>query len=172
MPTVLFVVAPEMFRDEEYAHPQEVLEGRGAVTVVASSTPGVARGRFGLEVPIDTVLTDVDSGEYDAVVYIGGAGSSVFFDDPVAHDLARAVLDSGRLLAAICIAPSTLAHAGLLRGVRATAYPSQKDDLSEHGALWSVGPVEIDGRIITANGPDAAAEFGGAIADALGLPPH
>jgi protease I len=159
-----------MFRDEEYAHPQEVLEGRGAVTVVASSRSGVARGRFGLEVPIDTVLTDVEPSEYDAVVYVGGAGSSIFFDDPVAHDLASATLDAGRLVGAICIAPTTLAHAGLLRGVTATAYPSQEDDLAAHGALWSAGPVEIDGRIITANGPDAATEFGDAIADALGLP--
>jgi len=52
---------------------------------------------------------------------------------------------------------------------RATAFPTQKKDLRDHGAIWSDGPVEVDGKIITANGPDAAYEFGLAISAALGL---
>ena len=74
-----------------------------------------------------------------------------------------------RLLAAICIAPTTLAHAGLLDGVRATAFPDREDDLRAHGAVWTGAPVTVDGRIITGNGPEAAADFGEAIAEALGV---
>ena len=94
----------------------------------------------------------------------------MFFDDAAAHELARAQLTGGRVLSAICIAPSTLAHAGLLEGVSATAFPSQEDDLREHGALWTGEPVTRDGLVITGNGPEAATEFGEAIGDALGLP--
>lgn len=169
MTRVLMVVAPQQFRDEEYEHPRDVLLSRGAQVTTASVEPGECIGRFGAKAHAELALADADPAEYDALVFVGGAGSAVYFDDAHAHALARAVAERGGVVAAICIAPSTLARAGLLGGRRATAYPTQRDDLVAHGAVWSDGPVEVDGRVITANGPDAATAFGEAIADALGL---
>jgi len=166
---VLMVIAQDQFRDEEYVRPKEVLERRGAVVTTASVAPGTCTGKLGLTAVADLALADVDHTSYDAVAFIGGGGSAMFFDDPIAHDLARAFLTTGRPVAAICIAPSTLARAGVLADRRATAFPSQEDDLRAHGALWTGAPIEVDGTVITANGPAAAADFGEAIADALGL---
>jgi protease I len=168
--TVLMLIAPEIFRDEEYAHPKEVLEERGADVVTASVAPGPARGKLGMLARAEIALTDADADDYDAVVFVGGAGAEVFFDDTAAHALAREMRVQGKLISAICIAPSILARAGLLQGHRATSFPSRKDDLIAHGAVYTGEPVEIDGSIITANGPEAAYEFGEALADALGLP--
>jgi protease I len=164
------IIAPEMFRDEEYAHPKAVLEARGAAVVTASTHPGPCRGKLGMTAEASLAVADADPADYDAVVFVGGGGAQVFFDDPAAHALARSAHDLGRIVAAICIAPSVLARAGLLEEVRVTAFPSQHDDLVAHGALWTGAPVEVSGPIITANGPDAAHDFGMAIADALGLP--
>ena len=166
---VLMIIAQDQFRDEEYARPKEVLERRGAVVTTASAAAGTCTGKLGLKAMADVALADVDDAGYDALAFIGGGGSAVFFDDATAHDLARAFLTSGRPVAAICIAPSTLARAGVLTDRRATAFPSQEDDLRAHGALWTGAPVEVDGTVITANGPAAAVEFGEAIAHALGL---
>lgn len=170
MPTALLVIAQDTFRDEEYARPKEVLERRGAHVVTASIKAGAAIGRFGLAATADVSLADVDPAEYDTAVFVGGGGAEAFFDDPAAHDLAREINRAGKPLAAICIAPSILARAGLLAGVRATAFESREADLREHGAIWTGAPVEIDGLIITAYGPQAAYEFGEAVADALHLP--
>ncbi len=87
-----------------------------------------------------------------------------------AHRLATRAANGSGLLSAICIAPSILAHAGLLSGVRATAFPSQEADLTAHGAVWTGASVEVDGRIVTGNGPEAAIEFGQTIGNLLGLP--
>jgi protease I len=114
-------------------------------------------------------VADAAKRPWDAVIFVGGGGAEVFFDDEAAHALARAQSGSQHTLAAICIAPSTLAHAGLLGGVRATAFPSQENDLESHGAIWTGAPVTIDGHIITGNGPQAATAFGEAVADALGI---
>ena len=170
MPTALLVIAQDTFRDEEYTHPKDVLERRGAHVVTASVEAGPAHGRFGLAATADVALIDVDASEYDSVVFVGGGGAEGFFDDPIAHDLAREVHRAGKPLAAICIAPSILARAGLLAGVRATAFESREADLRVHGAIWTGEPVEVDGSIITAYGPQAAYEFGEAVADALHLP--
>ncbi|MBE0476502.1 MAG: DJ-1/PfpI family protein [Coriobacteriia bacterium] len=170
MADVLMVIAPDQFRDEEYAVPKDILEERGARVVTGSVAPGPCRGKLGLMAMADVGLDEVDHADYDAVVFVGGAGSNVFFDDVVAHALVRAAHDSGRILGAICIAPSILAHAGILRGRRVTSFPSQREDLEAHGAVVTDAPVEVDGRIVTACGPEAAHDFGTALADALGLP--
>jgi len=167
---VLMVIAPEMFRDEEYAHPKAVLEARGAEVVTASRSVGPARGKLGMTAEATVALADARAADYDAVAFVGGPGAATYFDDPDAQALAQDTLAAGKVLGAICIAPSILARAGLLGGVRATAFPSQHDDLVAHGARWSDGPVEVDGAIVTANGPEAARDFGLTIADTLGLP--
>jgi len=167
---VLMVIAPDQFRDEEYAHPREILEGRGATITTASVAPGPCRGKLGMMARAQVALAEADPARYDAVVFVGGGGAQIYFDDADAHRIARTMHENGKIVAAICIAPSILARAGLLKDVHATAFSSQENDLREHGALWTGAPVQVDGAIVTGNGPAAARDFGMAIADLLGLP--
>ncbi len=170
MSAVLMVIAQEMFRDEEYEHPREVLERRGATVTVASTEPGLCKGRFGLTAIADIALRDAAPQDYDAVVFVGGAGASVFFDDPTAQALAVALYQTDKIVSAICVAPTILANAGLLKGKRATSFPSQEDILRGAGALYTGNPVQTEGRIVTGMGPESAYGFGEAVANALGLP--
>jgi len=169
MPDVLMVIAQTVFRDEEYAEPKRILENRGATVVTASVAPGQCIGKLGLRAHAEMSIADAVMRDWDAVLFVGGAGAAVFFDDSVAHDLARRAARGPSVLGAICIAPSTLAHAGLLTGVRATAFQSREDDLVSHGASWTGDSVTTDGRIVTANGPEAATEFGESVGDMLNL---
>ncbi len=159
MKSVLMVIAPSMFRDEEYAIPHRVLVDHGYRVVTASSRAGECLGKLGMVVDATLSIEKSLQSEWDCVVFVGGGGAQVFFDDPLAHELARRARGEHTVLAAICIAPSILARAGLLTGVRATAYPSQKDDLITHGAQWTGEEVTVDGRVVTANGPEAAFVF-------------
>ena len=170
MREVVMVIAPEVFRDEEYALPKAVLEARGAHVMTASTTPGTCVGKLGMHATAALSVDEAATRAWDAVVFVGGAGATVFFDDPAAHALARRAAASPGVLSAICIGPSVLAQADLLGGVKATAFASQEENLKAHGALWTGEPVTIDGRIVTANGPEAATEFGEAIGDLIGLP--
>lgn len=167
MATVVMVIAPRMFRDEEYDHPKQVFEQHGFDVTTASTQPGETVGKLGMVATAETSVADAAKRDWDAVVFVGGAGASVFFDDPDAHALARKVANAGGVVSAICIAPSTLAHAGLLDGVHATAFPSQEGDLRAHGAIWTGEPVSMDERIVTGNGPEAATAFGRAVASKI-----
>ncbi len=131
---VVMVIAPSVFRDEEYVEPKAVLEARGAEVTIASTRPGTCVGKLGLEASASVSVADARMQPWDAVVFVGGGGAEVFFDDPEAHALARDAVEREAVLGAICIAPSTLARAGLLRGRPATAFPSQQADLVAHGA--------------------------------------
>jgi protease I len=123
---------------------------------------------LGAQVQPTLLLANVQAADYDAVVFIGGTGAQQYFHDPVAHALAQETAKQGKLVAAICIAPATLANAGLLKGKKATCWKSEAETLKKGGATYTGQPVEADGKIITGSGPQAAKEFGLALAKALG----
>lgn len=166
---ILMVIAQEGFRDEELAVPKALFEERGYRVLVASKAKGEAKGMLGSRVEVDLALKDVDIGEYEAVVFVGGVGAQGYFQDPEALRLAREAHERGKVLGAICLAPGILARAGVLKGKRATVWPSEAKALAEAGATYTGRDVEVDGRIVTANGPHAARAFAEAILGLLRL---
>ena len=82
--------------------------------------------------------------------------------------LRKLILDfaaKGKPIAAICAAPMVLGKLGLLKGKKATCYPSFEQYLD--GAECVNEPVVRDGNIITGMGPGAAMEFALTIVDLL-----
>jgi len=167
MRKAVMIIAQENFRDEELLEPKKVLEEAGIDVKIASLSKQVARGMLGAKVIPDMTLQDIDVQEFDAIIFIGGSGSSIYWDDPSAHKIAQQALSSNKILAAICIAPVTLARAGLLKDKKATVWSSEAGRLKQGGAIYTAKDVEKDGNIITASGPDVASEFGNQIVKAL-----
>jgi len=163
---VVMIIASKNFRDEEYQEPRRALEDAGATVTVACSKLAASTGMLGATARPDILTSDVRTADYDAVIFVGGSGASEYFADPTAHAIAREAA-AGKVLGAICIAPSTLANAGVLSGKRATSWESEKGNLTERGATHTGKPVEVDGRIITADGPTSAAAFAEEIIAAL-----
>ena len=168
MAKILSVISPEEYQDIEYDDSKKALEKNGH-TVITSSTAPEAHGKYGGIQKTDVLLDDVNPEDYDAICFIGGPGCHDYFDDPVAHNLAKAFLNSNKLTTAICAAPSILANAGLLKGVNATCFSGQADNLKKRGANYIGSHVEQDSLIITADGPNSAKAFGEKIAEALAI---
>jgi protease I len=164
---VLFIIAPNDFRDEEYLYPREILEEEGVNARVASKSMDEACGMLGAVVEPDLLLSEVEVSEYDGIVFIGGIGARLYWNDEDALGICREAVDEGKILSAICIAPVILANAGVLEGVKATVWPSEKDRLVKRGAIYTGKKVEVDGKIITANGPNSARDFGKKILEIL-----
>ena len=163
----ILIIAPENFRDEELFDTKTALENAGIETKVVSKTTDTATGMLGGTIKPDMTIDDISVDELNALVLIGGSGSSVYFKDAKVQDIAKQAFAKGKIVAAICIAPSTLANAGILSGKKATCYSSEANNIKIKGAIYTGNPVEVDGNIITANGPGAASEFGKMIATAL-----
>lgn len=166
MSKVLSIIGPIGYQDKEYEDSKKALEAAGH-EVVTCSMSAEATGKFGGKATADVLLVNAKPDDYDAVVFIGGPGSHIYFDDERAQALAKAFLDSGKLTTAICAAPSILANAGLLEGVTCTCYHDQVDNLKEHGANVTGGGVEVDGLIITARDVHFATAFGERVAESL-----
>ena len=167
---VLMVIAPAKFRDEELFDTKTALESSGASVNIASKTTDVSVGMLGGKAKPNLALSSAKAADYDAVVFVGGGGAEVYFTDPVALALAKDALAQGKVVSAICIAPSILANAGLLSGKKATVFKGDKylGILKAKGANYTGRDVEVDGKIITADGPNSAKKFGQAIAKGMG----
>ncbi len=116
----------------------------------------------------DTTLEEALRDAYDMVVLPGGLpGADHLKADPRIAQLLRDMLDRDAFTAAICAAPKVLAHAGLLQGREATAYPGvlQAEDLPE--TRLSEQAVVRDGKLITSRGPGTAMDFALALIEAL-----
>lgn len=161
--SALLILAQHGYQDFEYATTRKQLESAKFLITVASFKAGVCTGGLDGKEKASIGLKDVNVVLYDVIAFIGGPGASSFFTDPEAHRIAREALQQGKILGAICITPVILARAGVLKGKRATVWDSggeQAAFLLDGGAQYTGENVTVDGKIVTANGPQAAEEFG------------
>jgi SagB-type dehydrogenase family enzyme len=163
----VLIVPPAQFADAEIANTQRIFTEAGVTPVVASSKIGVLQGAFGgivaSEITLDKVLVD----DYDAVIFIGGPGAADYFSNTVALKIVREASDKKKVIAAIGSAPMILANAGILRGIRATGLPQQREQMKKAGAQYTGSAVERDGLVITANDSSVAVQFARAIVTVL-----
>ena len=163
----VLIVASENFRDEELFETKRALDAVGVDTVIASTRLGMIRGALGNIAEASILVGQIRVDDYGAIVFVGGPGAVEYFTNPFALNIAREAVRKRKVLAAISVAPTILANAGVLTGIRATSFLSERGRLIQAGAVYTGIPVEQDRLIITATGPVASIQFGRAIADAL-----
>ena len=161
------IVASQNFREEELFETKRALDAAGVQTVIASTRIGILRGMLGRITEANILVGQLRVEDYDAIIFIGGPGVVEYVANPAALNLAREAVRQRKILAAIDTAPAILANAGVLTGVRATSFLSERNRLIQAGAVYTGIPVEQDRLIITSSGPAASIQFGRAVADAL-----
>lgn len=164
---VLMIIAPKDFRDEEFFKPRVALQATGAKIEVASKNIDEATGMLGGKAKIDLDISKVSVEDYDGVVFVGGTGATSYFNDAVVLKIAKEAVEKEKVVGAICIAPSILANAGVLKRKKVTSFSSEADNLKSKGASYTGEAVTADGKIITASGPEAAEEFGNKLVEVL-----
>jgi len=84
---------------------------------------------------------------------------ATIYADETLSGLAKAFYHSGKNVSAISTGPAILAKSGILSGKIATGWEKTRGDIERSGAEFTGKPVTVDGHIITANAPEAAALF-------------
>lgn len=110
----------------------------------------------------DLLFEEADFDGYDALTIPGGMPGT---NNLAAHagvcEQLKAANAAGRLIGAICAAPTVFGRLGLLEGKKAICYPGMEDQLT--GAVVTMEPAVVDGNIITSRGMGTAIDFGLAI---------
>ena len=121
-----------------------------------------------LTVITDTTIREADLGAFDMLILPGGMPGTANLEACVPlQEALKAFSAAGKEVAAICAAPTILAHMGLLAGRKATCYPSLREDLIAGGAQALEDSVVTDGSFITSRGVGTAIDFALAIITAL-----
>ncbi|MBF0483462.1 MAG: DJ-1/PfpI family protein [Candidatus Omnitrophica bacterium] len=156
----IIMIIPDMnFQEDELFIPEAYFKKRGANVTLASSKIGEHTGMAGKTVTTETLYLDIDPVNYDAVIFIGGTGSVQYWDDLIAHSIVKNTVGKKKILGAICLAPMTLANAGVLKDKNATIWSDAKDQFIQKGAKYQGEGVFVDGNIVTASGPKYAEQF-------------
>lgn len=142
------------------ATPAEVKSRGSTEPDLAGDGGNLVTGSHGIGVQADARLADLDAAAFDMIALPGGMpGAAHLKDDARLIAMLREASARGAYVAAICAAPSVLAHAGLLDGRIATSFPGFLDAQSAPGVQLSTAPVVVDGRIVTSRGPGTAIDF-------------
>ncbi|GAB4569396.1 MAG: hypothetical protein Kow0047_22630 [Anaerolineae bacterium] len=162
---ILVVLPPRDFDENEFFTLKRLCEGRGHKVFVASIAMDKVESNHGFSIPVDVRLHQVKTYEYDAVVFLGGEGARVYFDDPQARKLASDV--KYKTLGATGNAPVLLSQAGILSKKKVTGDYQYVDWIVRGGAAYTGRPLEIDDKLITAQGPQLAEPFANALLKAI-----
>jgi len=171
MKKILLIIAFEGFQPVEYSEPKRVLESGGVEVVTASNKKGKAISAYtNLEVNIDLSLDEIVVEDYDGLFLIGGPFAMGNLDSEEVYKIMSDVKENGLLWGAICISPRILANANLLKDKKVTGWNGDEDlqeILEGVGAKYIEKGVVVDGKLITADGPSSAEEFGEKILENL-----
>ena len=106
----------------------------------------------------DALAAEVDYDTLDGIVLPGGMpGTLNLQEDETVNKVIRQFATEGRLVCAICAAPSVLGAADVLEGKWATCHPGFEEKLT--GAKVEEKEVVVDGNVITSRGMGTAIPF-------------
>ncbi len=162
MKRILFIIAPSNFRDEELDQPKAMLEDAGFICDVASTTTDPVQGMLGMLVKPDFLVEKVTVDNYAAVVVVGGSGSPALSKNSKVLEIVKTATEKNKVIGAICFGALTPARSGILKGRKGTGWkhPDTLQAFKENGATYIDEGVVVDGKIVTAQGPAVAKQFG------------
>lgn len=136
------------------------------VKIVAVGEETLVKGAHNIGIMADEGFNYDSLLAFDAIVLPGGMpGTENLYNFAPLKNLINRFNDEGKVIAAICAAPSVFGRMGLLNGKKACCYPGFEGYLK--GAVVETGSVSRDGNVITSRGVGTAIDFAAEIIKSL-----
>ena len=160
------VLLAEGFEEVEAVAVIDVLRRAQIETIVVGLSKEPVPSARNVRIIPDVSIDEVKAEELDMVILPGGLGGvEKLKQDKRVENLVKGMREKGKMIGAICAAPTALAKFGLLEGKKATVYPSLKEDIKP--AQYVDEKVVEDDKVITSQGPGTALLFGLSIVEKL-----
>ncbi|MFJ6565800.1 DJ-1/PfpI family protein [Streptomyces sp. NPDC091292] len=99
--------------------------------------------------PADLAFSEVDPGQYVALVIPGGRAPEYLRGDAELRKILKSFFDADKPVAQICHGPLLTAAIDTLRGRRVTAYPALEPDMEQAGAEFQDTEAVVDGVLVS-----------------------
>lgn len=167
--TIAILVADEV-EDLEYFVPLMRLQEEGATVLTAALELKPMRGKHGVPIVPDTLISRLTASDLAGLVIPGGWAPDKLRRHTVVTELTRNLYAAGKPIGIICHGGLVAISAGIVKGHRATGSVGIKDDLINAGATWVDEPAFRDrnlvwGRVV-ADIPAFCRELVGALKEA------
>jgi len=164
---MVYILLGEGFEEAEALVPADLLR-RGGVPVKLVGLEGeYVTGSHAITVQADCVLEEVETEGMTMLVLPGGMGGVESIQmNLFALALVQKAYEQGAYVAAICAAPTILAHIGLLDRRQAVCYPGMEDQMGS-AVVRRGSRVVVDGHLITGEAAGSAFDFGLKLLEAL-----
>ncbi|MBQ7875482.1 MAG: DJ-1/PfpI family protein [Oscillospiraceae bacterium] len=162
---MVYIFLANGFEEMEAVIPFDLMKRAG----IAVKTVGIGgksvKGAHGLSVTADMAENEVSFDDAEAIVLPGGMpGASNLKNSETVNNAITFALHNDIVIGAICASPGVvLSGTGALNGKKYTCFPG----FEVNEGNYTAAKTEADGKLITANGPEAAADFANALISVL-----
>ena len=145
--TYAILVADEV-EDLEYFVPLMRLQEEGAVVLTAAMELKPLKGKNGVPIVPDTLISALKAAELSGVVVPGGWAPDKLRRHAVVTELVRNLNAAGKPIGIICHGGLVAISAGIVKERRATGSVGIRDDLINAGATWVDQAAFRDGNLV------------------------
>lgn len=156
---MVLVFLAEGFEEIEAVASIDILRRAEIEVTIASLGGRLVRGAHGITIAADTEAASLSADtDFEAVLLPGGMPGTLNLEkSDIVRQFIKSAESRGKIIAAICAAPSILGRMGILDNAKATVFPGFEHNLPRFDADEYV--VNHENKIITAKGAGAAADF-------------
>ncbi len=166
MPKKALIILAPGFEELEAVAVIDILRRAGIDIKIAGLQQEAVPSARDVKIVPDVILNQVKDEDFDLVVLPGGIDSTeTLASNHEVVSLLRKQLEAGRLVGAICAAPTVLDRHGLSRGRTIVCHPVCRSAVKQ--SSLSQDRVVRDGQIITSQGPGTAVEFAFKLVESL-----
>ena len=148
------------FEESEAIVPLDLLRRAGIEVSTAGLAGTQVTSSHGVTLTADCALDQVDAAQVEMVILPGGLGGVAAIEgSPAALKLVGQVYKAGGYVAAICAAPTVLAHLGITDGRKAVCYPGMEGEMGQ-ADMQADACVAVDGKVVTGQAAGSSFAFG------------
>jgi len=143
------------FEDSEFKQPYDAFKQADHQVTIVGLDPGKElKGKKGtITIKADAGIDQIHPGQFDALFIPGGYSPDHLRANPRMVQFAKAFMDAGQPVLAICHGPQLLISARVVKGRKLTAWSTIQDDLAQVGANVVDQDVVVDKNLVTSRKP-------------------
>jgi 4-methyl-5(b-hydroxyethyl)-thiazole monophosphate biosynthesis len=157
MSKVLVLLSPG-FEEIEAVTIIDILRRGEIKVVIAGLEKEDVTGSHNISIKSDIYYKNVNIDDFDFLVLPGGQpGTNNLKANPTIIEWIQKFNKDKKIIGAICAAPTVLKNANIIKNVKITSYPSEKDNFDNE--FYSEKNIVMDKNIITSRGVGTSIEF-------------
>jgi protease I len=153
------ILLADGFEDSEFLYPFYRFQEANIPVDVAGPARGTCTGKHGYTFDANLSFEQVNHANYTVLIIPGGKASEEIRLQDKAVALTREMVNSGRIVGAVCHGAQLLISAGVLKQRKATCWKGIRDDLIAAGADYLDREVVVDDRLVTSRCPQDLPAF-------------